>query len=467
MTYTIQSSFDLNSACKTSSLLGSPVQEKVIEILQEALQAANPALATQRAIRRDGNRLIIQDQIFDLQTVGRLFVIAIGKASLPMTQAIAGILGNRLERAIVLVKEGYYCAEYFENLQEQVSVYEAGHPIPDERGVQASLKILKLLEDTTSEDLVICLISGGGSALLTAPVEGITLQELQSMTEAMLECGATIFEINPVRKHLEKLKGGQLAQYAAPARVVSLILSDVVGNPLDVIASGPTVPDPSTYQEALQVLERYQLVTNLPASIITHLREGADGIHPETPKPGNPTFDYVSNLIIGSNRLACQAALAKARQLGFNSIILTTYLQGEARQAGKFIAAIAREIEAAQQPVARPACLIVGGETTVTIRGKGYGGRNLEVALGAVADLAGLNNVILITLATDGGDGPTDAAGAIVSSETLDRARKLGLDPTDYLARNDSYHFFEPLGDLLKPGPTQTNINDLTFLFVF
>jgi glycerate 2-kinase len=449
------------------SLLESAHKETIQSVLLAALEAANPAWAIERTVRRIGNRLYIQDQVFDTHDLERIIIIAIGKASLPMTMAMANILGEQLSQAITLVKEGYSENHGIEKFEDCITVYEAGHPLPDERGVQASRQIEALLKDTTPNDLVICLISGGGSALLVTPVDGITLEEMQSLTEEMLECGATIFEINAVRKHLERLKGGRLAQIAAPARVISLVLSDVVGNPLNVIASGPTVADTSTYQEALQILGRYHLSGNIPVSIIRHLKKGIDGEVAETPKPGDALFERVSNFIIGSNRLACQAALNKASHYGLNTMLLTTYLQGEARQAGLFMAAIAREIDASRRPINRPACLVAGGETTVTITGDGLGGRNLEVALGAVNDLAGLRQVALVTLATDGGDGPTDAAGALVTGDSLRRASALGLTPKVFLAENDSYHFFEKLGDLLKPGPTQTNVNDLTFLFAF
>jgi glycerate 2-kinase len=302
---------------------------------------------------------------------------------------------------------------------------------------------------------------------LTSPVEGVSLQEMQYLTESLLACGATIFEINILRKHLERLKGGRLAQIASPARVISLVLSDVVGNSMETIASGPTVPDSSTYLQALHVLEHYHLMDEVPASITRYLKKGAAGEIPETPKPGDELFERVSNFIIGGNRQACQSALDQAARHGLNTLLLTTYLQGEARQAGGFMAAIAREIDVSQKPIPRPACLVAGGETTVNIIGDGLGGRNLEVALGAVRDLSGLQEVVLLTLATDGGDGPTDAAGAVVTGETLGRAIELGLDPDETLKRNDSYHFFEALNDLLKPGPTHTNVNDLTFLFAF
>ena len=246
-----------------------------------------------------------------------------------------------------------------------------------------------------------------------------------------------------------------------------MILSDVVGDPLDVIASGPTVPDPTTYNDSLKILERYGIVERVPGAVARHLKRGKDGELPETPKLGDPIFEKVHNFVIGSNLQAAEAALKQAESEGFNVLLLSTYLQGEARGAGRTLAAIARQIAADERPLPRPACLVVGGETTVTLQGRGKGGRNQELALGAVAELAGLSQLALVTMATDGGDGPTDAAGAVVTGETLDRACQAGLDPAEYLARNDSYHFFEPLGDLLKPGPTQTNVNDLAFLFAF
>jgi hydroxypyruvate reductase len=270
-----------------------------------------------------------------------------------------------------------------------------------------------------------------------------------------------------LRKHLDRVKGGKLARLAAPARVVTLILSDVVGDPLDVIASGPTVPDQSTFEMAYQVVERYDLVERVPATIIELIRRGQRGQLAENPKPNEPLFGEVNNLVIGSNYQAAQAAVNQAREYGFHAVLLTTYLQGEARQAGRLLAAIARQMAASGQPVKRPACVVAGGETTVTLQGDGYGGRNQEVALGAVRDMAGLEDVILVTLATDGGDGPTEAAGAVVTGETFRRASQMGLEPADFLARNDAYHFFEPLEDLIKTGPTRTNVNDLALVFAF
>ena len=334
-------------------------------------------------------------------------------------------------------------------------------------GSRATRRLAELLSGASASDLVICLISGGGSALLASPAPGLTLGDLQSLTSRLLASGADIGEINSLRKHLETLKGGGLARLAAPATLAALVLSDVVGDSLDVIASGPCVPDRTTFQDAYRVLERYAIADDVPMSILARLRAGMRGELSETPKPGDSLFDNVSNLLVGSNRLAANAATEQARREGLNDMLLTTFLQGEARYTGRALGAIARQIAASGQPLERPACLVAGGETTVSLTGGGLGGRNQELALGAVFDLAGLSDIALVTLATDGGDGPTDAAGAVVTGETLERARQLGLSPEDHLRRNDAYHFFEPLGDLLKTGATQTNVNDLAFIFAF
>jgi hydroxypyruvate reductase len=326
---------------------------------------------------------------------------------------------------------------------------------------------MSLLDSCREDDLVIALISGGGSALLSAPADGISLEDLQNLTRLLLACGASIDEINTLRKHLDQIKGGGLARFTYPARLVSLILSDVVGDPLDVIASGPAVPDSSTWKAAWGVLERYDLVDRAPQAILAHLQKGCRGELPDTPKPDDPLFARVQNVMVASNLQAAEAAAEQAEEEGFHTLLLTTYLQGEARQAGRILGAILRQVAAPGHPIPRPACLIAGGETTVTLLGDGLGGRNQEVALGAVSELHGLEQVALVTFATDGGDGPTDAAGALVTGETAQRAAALGMHPDDYLKRNDSYHFFEALGDLLFTGPTGTNVNDLTFLFAF
>ncbi len=392
-------------------------------------------------------------------------MVGAGKAGTPMALAISELLGERLERGIVIVKAGY--GGNREKSVLSLDILEAGHPLPDERGVSGTRRIMELLENTRENDLVLVLISGGGSALLTAPAGGVGLEALQKLTTDLLRSGASINQINALRKHLDTIKGGQLARLAAPATVLTLILSDVVGNPLDVIASGPTVADTTTFHTALEVMAHYGMIENSPESIVSHLRRGAAGELPETPKPNDSLFEKVHNVLIGSNWQAAEAAVDQAREEGFQSMLLTTFLQGEARQAGGLLSAILRQIADSGQPLPRPACLVAGGETTVTVRGDGLGGRNQELALGAAHGLASLPNVALLTLATDGGDGPTDAAGAIVTGETWQRAQQANLNPLDFLYRNDAYHFFRELGDLLIIGPTLTNVNDLAFLFAF
>jgi len=302
---------------------------------------------------------------------------------------------------------------------------------------------------------------------MTLPVEGITLADMEALTSSLLRCGATINEINAIRKHLSQIKGGNLSRLAYPTEVVSLVLSDVVGNPLDVIASGPTVSDSSTFVQAYGIVEKYGLLDELPPSIVQHLRRGKEGTILETPKKDDPVFAKTYNLIIASNEVAAQAAMAKAEDLGFNTMLLSTFVEGEAREVAHVFSAVAKEILRSAQPVSRPACVVAGGETTVTIRGEGKGGRNQELALAAAIQIEGLDEAMIVALATDGTDGPTDAAGAIVDGSTLQRAGEKSLSASEYLANNDSYRFFEALGDLIITGPTNTNVNDLTFVFVF
>jgi hydroxypyruvate reductase len=434
---------------------------KAARIMNAALEAVDPRSAILNSMKRTDDILKVNGDSYDLRNINQVFLVGAGKAGQPMVSAVQKILGTRLAEGYVIVKEGYATKV---DAADKVEIIEAGHPVPDSRGVIGTEKIIQLLENTRPDDLVICLISGGGSALMVSPVKGVTLQDLQRLTGLLLASGATINEINVLRKHLDRVKGGQIARYASPAKLICLILSDVVGDPLDVIASGPTVPDQSTFKDALSILERYRISEQIPLSIIDHLKQGRDGKVDETPKPGEQTFSRVNNLIVGSNRTATHAALQQAQLEGFNTSILTNYIQGEANQVGKVFAAILKQMSDENQPIPRPACLIVGGETTVTKQGGGFGGRNQEIALSAVRDLAGLNDVALITLATDGGDGPTEAAGAVVTGETYQRAQNQNMDPHTFLADNNAYNFFKPLDDLLITGPTQTNVNDLAFL---
>ena len=452
---------------QTHTLDEHPQGKWVQSILQAALRAVDPATAVARHLVRKGSLLVANGRTYDLSLYKRIWLVGAGKAGVPMAHSASQILGEFVTGGAVIVKKSVEEATRTELVSDRVILYGGGHPVPDQRGVAATQHVIQLLKSAGEKDFVICLISGGGSALLTAPVMGVSLEALKTVTRQLLACGASIDEINTLRKHLDSVKGGGLARLAAPADVLTLILSDVVGDPPDVIASGPTAPDPSTFSNGLEVLDRYALLGKVPAAIATHLNKGARGDLPETPKPGDPVFERVNNLVVGSNLQAAEAAISAAISYGYTPMLLTTYLQGEARQAGRMLAAIARQVACTQQPVRRPACIVTGGETTVTLKGDGLGGRNQELALGAVRDLAGLKNVLLITLATDGDDGPTGAAGAVVSGETLARAEMLGLIPEVFLAHNDSFHFFEPLGDLLLPGKTQTNVNDLAFLFVF
>ena len=444
----------------TESLRAAPWGAAVARVLAAALQAVEPGAAVRRYLRREGATLLAGGRPYDLDQFERVWIVGAGKAGAPMAAAAAEVVAERLSGGVVVVKEGYG-----QETGGPLALAEAGHPVPDERGVAGARRMAELLCAAGPRDLVLALISGGGSALLTLPAEGLALGDLQRLTDLLLRSGASINEINALRKHLDVMKGGGLARLAHPAALVTLVLSDVVGSPLDVIASGPSVPDTSTFGDAWAVLERYGLLEQAPAPVLARLRRGLAGDLPETPRAGDPLFERVHNLVVGSNAQAAEAALAAARAEGWSALLLTTYLQGEAREAGRFLAAVARELAATGNPLPRPACVVAGGETTVTLRGDGRGGRNQELALAAAAELAGLADVALVALATDGGDGPTDAAGAVVTGTTLERARALGLDPAAHLARNDAYPFFASLGDLLLPGPTRTNVNDLALLF--
>ena len=441
-------------------------RERALAVLSAALKAVDPVNAIKRQVSLSSDETLrIGQRTYDLGRYRNIYVIGGGKAGGSMAQAIEEILGQRVTEGLVNVKYGYGAETAI------IRLNEAGHPIPDAAGIAGTKQMAELARQATAEDLVICLISGGGSALMTLPVEGITLADMKSLTDALLRCGAAINEINTVRKHLSQTKGGNLTRLAYPAEIVTLILSDVVGSPLDVIASGPTVPDTSTFADAYGVIEKYGLLDELPRSIVERLWRGKEGIIPETPKEGAESFTRTHNLIIASNEVAAEAAIAKAEELGFHTLLLSTFVEGEAREVAKVFAAIAKEIINSGRPLPRPACVVAGGETTVTIRGNGLGGRNQEMALSAALEIAGLEDVMIIPLATDGTDGPTDAAGAIADGSTLRRASLLlqdtGPSATQYLANNDSYHFFQQLGDLLITGPTNTNVNDLTFTFVF
>lgn len=446
------------------SVRTNPRQETIEAVQKAALAAVDPGLAVRRHTRLEGEQLAVGERSYDLSGFDRVLVAGGGKAATAMAAALYSILGDRLAAGLVVTKHGHTDPSLDTG---PVEVVEGGHPLPDEAGVAGTRRMIDLLRDTTERDLVLAVISGGGSALMTLPAPPLTLSDLQSTTNLMLRSGADIVELNTVRKHLSHIKGGGLARHAAPAQVISLVLSDVVGDPLDVIASGPAVPDPTTFAGAVAILERHDLKDRVPPAVRDRLRAGLRGELPDTPKPGSTLFKRVQNVIVGSNRLAAEAAVAAAADRGVNALLLSTFVEGEAREVARVAAALIRELVTYDRPVPRPACLIWGGETTVKVRGKGLGGRNQELALAAAMAMEGLPNVLVVALGTDGTDGPTDAAGAVATGETIARARALELDPRTFLADNNAYAFFDAIDDLIRTGPTGTNVNDLLFAFAF
>lgn len=425
-------------------------------IFRAGVDAVRADEAVRRSVRCEGGRLVIGDDRYILDDFRNITVVGAGKATASMADAVEELVGeDRIAGGYISVKYGHGAP------LARIAVGEAGHPIPDSAGVENTRKILALLEEMGENDLVFCLLSGGGSALLPAPAEGITLTDKQEITRLLIGCGAPIEDVNAVRKHLSMIKGGNLARAAAPARVVSLILSDVVGDDLGTIASGPTSPDPTTFRECEKILMRYSLTEIVPGSIRERIAGGIAGKIPETPKPGDPIFKGVTNLIVGSNRIALEAAREKARELGMHPVILSSEVIGD---VGDFASEVRRRIEEVQAkgiPAAPPACLLWGGETTVKIQGAGRGGRNQEMALRVALGISGKKGVIFLSGGTDGSDGPTDAAGAWVTGETVERAKSKELQPIEFLHRNDSYAFFSRVGGHVFTGPTGTNVMDL------
>ena len=440
----------------TRSLRAAPRGEAITRILAAALQAVDPARVIQKAVQRDGDQLLIPGHSLDLKSFQRVFLLGMGKASFPMAASLVDILGDRLSAGLVVTKQLLPDS----TLPASISILQGGHPLPDEHSLQAGEKVIEFLSALQPGDLLICLISGGASALVSAPLDGISLVDMQALTSTLLASGASIDEVNTLRRRLDRLKGGGIVRLANQAQIVSLIISDVVGNALETIASGPTAPDPTSRADVLQVIDKYDLRQSAPAAILSRLEES-----PETPKPDDPLFTNVQNIIVASSLPAAQAALAQAEEEGFHPYLLRTDLRGEVRQAAFELSTFLRQARRSGAPVSSPACIVAAGETTVTLKGPGKGGRNTELALAAVSELADFPGVMLVTLASDGEDGPTDAAGAVVTGGTYRQALALGLHPGPYLDRNDSYTFFAALDDLLRPGSTGTNVNDLVFLF--
>jgi len=434
-------------------------------IFLKALTAVDPYRILKDRIRIEKDRLLIRieenlEKNFDLNMFENIFLVGTGKASTSMAQAIEEILGDRLTKGVITTKYGHLLP------LKKIKIVEAGHPIPDPKGYEGAIKIQNLLQESGPRDLVIFLLSGGGSALLPFPADGIELKEKQEVTQLLIDCGADIKEINTIRKHISKIKGGGLARWAYPSFLIGFILSDVVGDQLEVIGSGPSVPDPSTFEEAWEILKKYDLPNEIAPSIQRHLLFGKEGKVEETPKPGEVVFEKVYNTLIGSNILALHAAEKEASSLGFNTLILSSSIEGETREAARFHAAIAKEVISSGNPIQRPACILSGGETTVTIKGNGLGGRNQEFALAGSIEISGMEKIVFLSGGTDGTDGPTDATGAVADHTTAQRAKSMSLDPKAHLNNNDAYPFFQKLGDLLITGPTHTNVTDVRILLV-
>jgi glycerate-2-kinase len=437
------------------------LRKDALDILEVAVKAVDPYNSVIQSLNINGTNIALGNFTWDLNDFQEIYVIGGGKACGAMAHAIEDLFGDRITGGVINILKG---TESLYKLK-RISLIGASHPIPDEDGVKGVKLMMSLLDNLESSVLIIVLISGGGSSLLTIPAEDVDLQDIKKVTNRLLMSGATIDEINTVRKHLSCIKGGLLAKKAYPATIISLILSDVVGDSLDTIASGPTAPDKTTYYGAKKILEKYCIWDNIPVSVKTHLEKGVLEEISETPKEGDPVFKKVTNYLIGSNIIASKAAVKRARTLGYHSELVSTKIVGEARNVGISFAKLAKTLANGEYTVKPPAALVLGGETTVTVIGNGIGGRNMEVALAASVDVRE-SNILIATLATDGIDGPTESAGAIVDGDTLQRAHKLNLNPFKYLKNNDSYNFFRCLGDAIITGPTGTNVNDISIILV-
>ena len=442
--------------------LDRKARQFALEIVEEGLKAAEPHRAILKNIKNTGNELHIRGRGFDLSNFKNIYLLGAGKASGAMAEALEEILGNRITEGFINVNIGNPAI----SRTGRIIFNKAGHPIPDENGLKGARKIIELAGRAGSNDLIIYLISGGGSALAPLPADGISLEDKMMVSDLLLKAGATINELNTVRKHLSAIKGGLLAKAASPATVIGLIISDVVGDPFDVISSGPTTHDPSTFKEAKEVLERFGLWRMAPRAVKRHIELGLIGEKPETPKAGDEIFDKVYNITVASSESALQTMKRKALKLGLRPVLLSSMIEGESRDVGKVLASIAKEVTLFGTPAVKPAAIIGGGETTVTVKGKGSGGRNQELALGAALKISGFQGMTVASIGSDGIDGPTDAAGAVSDGTTLERATKIGMEPYEYLRENNSYTFFKKLGDLIFTGPTGTNVNDLMIMIM-
>jgi glycerate-2-kinase len=438
------------------------LREDAISLFHTGIKAASPSNLIPNNFLLEKSILTISDihgtgESFDLKKYNKVTVIGAGKASIAMAYEVEKILGDNIDEGLVGTKYN------FRSQLKRIQALKASHPLPNKNGIEASKKIVDICKNSGEDDLFINLISGGASSLLPFRVGNISLEDKINTTEILLRAGATIQELNTVRKHISAIKGGLLAKYVYPATMINLIISDVIDDQLDVIGSGFTVPDPTTFEDSWKVIVKYKLENKIPHPVKSYLHDGMEGNAPETPKPGNPIFNKVYNLIIGNNELALSAIKTAAEDRGYNARIISSTLEGEAKVAGKFIAQIAIENSLLKE---NPVCLIFGGETTVTLTGNGKGGRNQEFCLSTAIEIDGIKNITFLSGGTDGNDGQTEAAGAICNGQTIERAKELGLDAVKYLNNNDSYNFFNKLEDLIITGPTSTNVMDIQILLI-
>ena len=434
-------------------------------IIHQSLLSVDPYLCATEKMDIRGDDLFIFKNKTDLNMIDNIYVVGVGKAVIPMAEAVIDKIGNRITSGLLISK--HQIEKKNRVFDERIQILYGGHPIPNRQSMESTKKLTSFLKKVNENDLIINLISGGGSALMTLPYEGITLDDLKHLTNILLKSGAMIEEINTIRKHIDMIKGGGLARMTYPARMETLILSDVLGDQISMIASGPTSMDQTTYLDAWEIINKYDIKNEIPESIINHLFKGMQGEAQETVKSGDDVLKKNTNNVIGSLATAITSAEKAAKESGYNTVILSTKLIGEAREVGKVLGSILSNMVESDHLIKKPACVIAGGETTVTIFGNGKGGRNQELALGAVGQINNLRDCCLISIATDGEDGPTDAAGAFVTGRTKSRAKEKGLDHEQFLANNDAYNFFNITDNLVKIGPTGTNVNDLQLLFAF
>ncbi len=443
------------------------------EIVRKVFSSAVNAVSPSFLVKGYSEKLL---DYISVKEFSKIAVVGFGKAAWQMARAVEDSIDSELIAGGIVVTKYGHAGDDKEGARgegqgalKKISVFEAAHPIPDENGIKATEEIINFLKTTNESTLVLCLVSGGGSALFVSPIEGVTLSEKQAVTDRLLRSGADIAELNSVRKHLSRVKGGRLAEAAQPSEIISLMISDVIGDSLDVIASGPTAPDSSTYRDALDVIEKYGLRQSAPESVISLFERGIKGDVPDTPKAGDPVFAKVNNVIVGSNKIALEAAKAEAQGMGFDVEIVSAEVTGIAREVGTQMARTAkgqRGKGAEGQSKKETKCLISGGETTVVVTGDGKGGRNTELALAFAIEIDGVDGITFLSAGTDGNDGPTDATGAVVDGNTIKKAKAIGLDPQEYLNNNDSYNFFKKIDALLITGPTGTNVMDVQIVLI-